>query len=395
MDWIHALALYFALLRTYGRIMLEHQYLYIFVITIGTGLLFSLPIFRFLDENVSHHRNTGMDGLRYFLASFVAIFHSDYLVRYVTTGKWETIYNDVSYVAQFSVSIFFMITAFLFWGKISKKDDVNWIELYKDRVFRIAPAAFFTALISIAVILYITGYPTENDYLSIKDVVRWFDMGIYYNYPPINYFKDSWLFLGVFWTLQWEWGFYFSLPLLYIFRRNGIAFVLAMMFFMIYLVPIFPGLSKINTGICLLFLGGMLSFELLGKIKISKKVSELVLIVSLIGIFSYQPELYTTTMLPWYFCMIFSVCKGANLFGTLSFKGFVRLGNASFSVYVLHSVIIYTAYTMLNHYGIITSPSDIKIGHVFAMFVLVCFISTLSYKIVEQPFIKLSKMFRL
>ncbi|EEX5507901.1 acyltransferase family protein, partial [Escherichia coli] len=131
--------------------MVEHQYLYIFGITIFIGMVFSLPIFKYLDDEVHAKRNTGMDGLRYFLASFVAIFHSDYFVRYITTGKWETIYNDISYIAQFAVSIFFMITAFLFWGKISKKEDVDWVNLYKDRLFRIAPATIFTALISIVI----------------------------------------------------------------------------------------------------------------------------------------------------------------------------------------------------------------------------------------------------
>ncbi|EFK46428.1 hypothetical protein HMPREF9346_02067 [Escherichia coli MS 119-7] len=110
-----------------GSLMVEHQYLYIFGITIFIGMVFSLPIFKYLDDEVHAKRNTGMDGLRYFLASFVAIFHSDYFVRYITTGKWETIYNDISYIAQFAVSIFFMITAFLFWGKISKKEDVDWV----------------------------------------------------------------------------------------------------------------------------------------------------------------------------------------------------------------------------------------------------------------------------
>ena len=375
--------------------MVEHQYLYIFIITILIGVLFSFPIFSFLDDEVHARRNTGMDGLRYFLASFVAIFHSDYLIRYITTGKWETIYSDISYLAQFAVSIFFMITAFLFWGKISTKDNIDWVNLYKDRLFRIAPATIFTALLSIAVILYLTNYPYPSNYLKAKDIFRWMDMGLFYNYPPMNYFKDSWIFLGVFWTLQWEWGFYFSLPLLYICRKNGISFVLALMFVFVYLISFIPALSGIKTGVCLLFIGGMLCYELLNRIKLRKITCEVILIISILGIFSFQPELYSTTMLPWYFCMLFSICKGANLYGILSFKGFVRLGNASFSIYVLHSVILYTLYTALHTKGYIAIPSDFKPHYLFGSFAFVCIISSLCYALIERQFINIGKKIKL
>ncbi|HHT3526610.1 TPA: acyltransferase family protein [Enterobacter asburiae] len=375
--------------------MVEHQYLYIFGITIFIGMIFSLPIFKYLDDEVHEKRNTGMDGLRYFLASFVAIFHSDYFVRYITTGKWETIYNDVSYIAQFSVSIFFMITAFLFWGKVSTKDNIDWVNLYKDRFFRIAPATIFTAMLSIVVILYLTNYPNPSNYLHAKDVFRWMDMGLFYNYPPMNYFKDSWVFLGVFWTLQWEWGFYFSLPLLYLFRKNGTAFVLALMFIFIYLIGFIPALNNIKIGVCILFVAGMLCYDLLGKIRINKITCEVILLVSIVGIFIYQPELYSTTMLPWYFCMLFAICKGANLFGVLSFKGFVRLGNVSFSIYVLHSVILYTIFTWMHTSNIIKEPADFKLVYLLCAFGMVCVISSLCYALIERPFINLGRKIKL
>lgn len=365
-------------------------------IIIIVGIIFSAPIFKYADENSNElkKRNLPMDGVRTFLASFVALFHSEYIINYIYNGKWENSREVFLYLAQLGVSIFFIITAYLFWGKVRKTGDINWIDLYKDRVFRIAPATYVTAIISIVMLLYFTNYPDSNN-LSIKNVLRWFDMGMMYNYPPINASSDSWLLLGVFWTLQWEWGFYLSLPLLSLMKKNSLAFVLSLLFSFIYIIPLFNIIQPTTIGICLLFIGGMLCRELKELIKLNKPTLNVILLASIILIFALKPAVYTIYMLPFYSSIIFCISKGADLFGLLTIKGLVRLGNCSFSIYVMHTPLMYFIYKILKNKDIISSSESFGYFSLLAIYFIICLFASFNWRLIEKPFVIIGKKIKL
>lgn len=104
-------------------------------------LIFSLPVFRFIDEETEAVRSNSLDGMRFLLASFVILHHLDCLHSYITKGMWSPSSLWLTYMGKYGVALFFMTTAYLFWGKVRNKETVDWVDLYKKRFLRIVPLA--------------------------------------------------------------------------------------------------------------------------------------------------------------------------------------------------------------------------------------------------------------
>ena len=89
-------------------------------------VLFKLKIFSFLDEEVKPGRVNNLDGFRFFLAGSVVIHHMDCFHNYINSGKWGPTNHYLWLMGKYGVAFFFMITAFLFWGKIRKSENIDW-----------------------------------------------------------------------------------------------------------------------------------------------------------------------------------------------------------------------------------------------------------------------------
>ena len=120
---------------------LEVVWPYFVLMFIAMGLA-GLPLLRFLDGAEDHgNRYSSIDGLRGFLALGVFVFHLVVTHRFIETGTWE-VPDSRFYVllGPIGVSVFFMITGFLFWGKLLRtKGRPRWNALYIGRLFRIGP----------------------------------------------------------------------------------------------------------------------------------------------------------------------------------------------------------------------------------------------------------------
>ncbi|VFS43913.1 acyltransferase [Enterobacter cancerogenus] len=212
--------------------------LFLFIACLAIALaLFSLPIFRFIDEDTTTSRSNSLDGMRFFLASFVVFHHLDCAYTYITTGKWTPTSEWLVYMGKYGVALFFMTTAFLFWGKVRDSQSVDWVELYKKRFFRIVPLALFCSMIALIMLFSFT----ESKPLSfeiISNSLAWFDGGLWNSKPAVTAFDKSWMALaGVTWTLRWEWIFYFTLPLLFMFNKWSIELAIVLFGFSIYFLP--------------------------------------------------------------------------------------------------------------------------------------------------------------
>jgi len=82
-----------------------------------------------------------LDGLRGYLAVCVVATHLFSSYNWHLTGRWEYPESIVYRLASSApVSIFFMITAFLFWGKIVRsKNSLDWCKLFQSRFYRLIP----------------------------------------------------------------------------------------------------------------------------------------------------------------------------------------------------------------------------------------------------------------
>jgi peptidoglycan/LPS O-acetylase OafA/YrhL len=193
-----------------------------------------------------------IDGARGFLALGVALHHAVIYYHFIRTGEWVAPPSRFYTLAgQLSVACFFTITGYLFWRKIVwAKGRLDFADLMKGRFFRLAPLYLVTALIAITIIFVRSG-ATLNIPLPqyLLQIVQNLAAGIF---PFVNMNGESASFTvtaGVTWTLQYEWQFYFVLPVLAIFARNErlhLAFAITMLF----------------MALALHFMGGGLQFTL-------------------------------------------------------------------------------------------------------------------------------------
>lgn len=363
---------------------ISNPYVFVFLFLVIAGLIFSLPAFKYIDSKneKNHKHNVPLDSLRYFLASFVFIAHSIGIYDFVLHGTFRGKYEEINMLAKVGVALFFAITGALFWAKI-KKGNTNWIQLYKARFFRIIPLMWFNSLIiCITIILITKEVPTSSIY-------SWFDF-INNKRPDFSSLNGSWIFTGgVFWTLVYEWGFYFALPLLSIFAKRSFELSTGLAFLLIYIGKAF--IPDLPLHYLMFFVIGMLADDISDKITPTKVHLNIALALSIVTLLYYMP--YTNDVSSFsnvlLFIIIFCVYKGADLFGILSIRGFKRLGEASYSIYIMHALILYSAMKVASKY-------DVLIGNETIIFISCYFIillaSSVTYSYIEKPFIRLGRV---
>ncbi len=173
-------------------------------------------------------RASHIDGLRGYLALGVFVSHAASMRQFLQfgAGGWPPSSFFTS-LGTAPVSLFFMITYFLFWGKAIKtrrRIDPYW--LLASRIRRLAPLYLCT----IPVLLFFVG--VKSDWIIHTDLAalwaaigRWLLIGAG-GRPTINGVGN--LYPQV-WTLQYEWCFYAALPILTLLWRppGGIAVCVA------------------------------------------------------------------------------------------------------------------------------------------------------------------------
>jgi peptidoglycan/LPS O-acetylase OafA/YrhL len=100
-------------------------------------------------------RDLELDGLRGFLAFFVFVHHSAVTWRYLQGDGWtEPPSRLFGQLGSASVALFFMVTAYLFWGRVlDRRGGLDWNGFWIGRLFRIYPA-FLLALSGILLVAF-------------------------------------------------------------------------------------------------------------------------------------------------------------------------------------------------------------------------------------------------
>ena len=346
-------------------------------------VIFSLPLFKFIDEDTEPTRSNSIDGMRYVLASFVIFHHMDCAYTFIKKGNWAPTSDLLLYFGRYGVALFFMITAFLFWGKIRKANEVDWIELYKKRLYRIAPLSVFCSIAALSLLFLLTER-NEFSLSVINNALSWFDLGLWNDKPPVTTFQYPFMALaGVTWTLRWEWIFYFSLPLLYMFKKWSFELTIFLFAFSVYFLPGFTNDSSLWSY----FFTGMLCREIKDRIVITKKLANAALICTILITLLAQPTLYGPSEKLFLCAIFFSVVSGANLFGFLITKAAIRLGAISYSLYLTQGLILFP---LILHFKTNNEP-ELNV-HTFVILVLcyaeICLLSSITYHFIERPFIK-------
>ncbi|WP_312624966.1 acyltransferase [Scandinavium sp.] len=359
------------------------QLLFIITTMFLTAVLFSTKLFIFIDSNTKSKRNNGLDGLRFFLASFVIFHHMDFYRNFFDNGSWVSHNTLFIYMGRVGVAVFFMITAYLFWGKIREKNSVDWISLYKERFFRIAPLSFFVSILAVFIIFLSKGTPliTKSE---LANFASWFDAGIFDRKQPINNFGASRIVIaGVTWTLRWEWMFYFTLPALFMLRKVKYEASITLFIGSLFLLGSYTNVSYIWS----FFFSGVLAKELEDKIEITQRTLNLSFLAIAALFYLVEPAPNSDAFTVFIFIMFFMVIKGFSFFGVLNTTGVMRLGHISYSLYLTQGLVLYVVYYSLHNkmHGV-----NLYIVLLSAFMMIAC-LSSITYKLIERPFITFGK----
>ena len=351
--------------------------------------LFSSPAFRFMDSATASARENRLDGLRYLLAALVVFHHNEYFYFLSQTGRW-TISNPTNqFLGKFGVIIFFIISGYLFYDTARGRAD--WFRFYIKRVFRIFPISLLSAACCVFIAIWLGLRAGAS--LDFHGILYWFNGGLTNTRPYIN---GNWqtvvIDAGVTWSLQWEWLLYFSLPLFALFSRGvwRLELVIAILFGCNTLLH--ASQPEAAFFISLFCLGGICREIRNRAPHIDKTFLDSMLALLLVACVAagLDADPYAPPMLLLYGAFFACVALGADLFGLFTTRGFRRLGDASYSIYLLHGMVWFITFKTIYRLGWQENPL-LSYAVQSAAFAAICLTATLACYWVEKPCIRLGK----
>jgi peptidoglycan/LPS O-acetylase OafA/YrhL len=298
-----------------------------------------------------------IDGLRGFLALGVFFHHYMLAYFYHLTGKWQVPPSVFyTFLGEGGVALFFMVTGFLFWHKLlSKEGRLDWTQLYVSRLFRLVPLYWCVVAVLLVVVAGVGGF-TLNVPLSalFLQITSWL---LFEGGRDVNAFEDTFrIVAGVTWTLRYEWFFYFSLPLLALAIRashkvRGLLWLLPLgILALLSQVKAIPYLG-ISTSYFVYFIVGALAAALYTRqhyrTLAAKPVFSFLALLALILAANVLPQLHVLVKAALLGAFFIPIALGNSLFGLLKHPALLLLGEASYSLYLLHGLLIYIAFDLM------------------------------------------------
>ncbi len=361
-----------------------------------------------LDEvSAAHAKTLSLDGLRGILASSVFFHHASISYNLFRTGLWDrpesNFYNQLGPSA---VTMFFFISGFLFWQKMLRDPaSVSTRRLIPNRARRILPAYLLAVLILYIVIAFLSHFQLRVPPVdALQQLCAWLLAGFpYLGGPVTNGFNPIFLTGGIFWTLEMEWLFYLLLPLLAWFRpirRLFLCVLIAMAASFViprihvkgfYLASLADTMHTFTHLFWAGFAIGMyaaygIRSERIKRMLVSPWTTP-VAILLLVLQFRYTPAGYND-LEPWLLAPIFFMIVAGNSFhGILSSRAFRALGAVSYSMYVLHGLLLHLLLVLLNRYRPIGTMNPLPYwGSMMVAGLIITMCATISFRFVEKPF---------
>jgi peptidoglycan/LPS O-acetylase OafA/YrhL len=297
-------------------------------------------------------RYGAIDGLRGLLAVVVLVHHSSAIYGYFTAGVWQ--YGENNLLNQFgkaSVAMFFMLTAFLFTNK-ALGDHMDWKSFYLARGKRLFPLYFLVINVVFLAIFIKSDFSLKESLLKVtNEYFEWMTFVVFAR-PDINGMKDSAVLIAcVNWSLKFEVLFcLMAVPLLYIASRflslkwliiSGIATAVIEVIMKVALH------IELNTCIfnytCGILIALLFRVPLVRGIFCHRYYHGFALL-ALIALGLTQSGPLTIGLL---FFIFSAVVGGASLWGMLTTRPAIWLGDISYGIFLLHGLILYALLSVL------------------------------------------------
>jgi peptidoglycan/LPS O-acetylase OafA/YrhL len=194
------------------------------IFALGTMTLWIISLNGFLRIKpdilkVNHHvpaQDLRVEAVRGLMAILVVTYHAYLNFEYMNTSRWLPKTVFIAKLGSEPVRVFFTLTGFLFWRKLLQNESMPPLGFLKKRFRRLMPA-YYASLLTIVAIAYASrnaGAPQGSLELT-RNLLRWITVGLPNgNFPDLFGMEKTWMInAGVFWTLRWEWLFYFFVPI--------------------------------------------------------------------------------------------------------------------------------------------------------------------------------------
>jgi len=380
--------------------MIVYWYLIITVISFILSLylasiLGKLKAFKFLYERKNRQEN--LDGMRGFLALFVFFHHFVVTYYWKAKGVWERP-DEIFFqnIGKVGVAVFFMITGFLFLSKILNKK-INWLHLYQSRAFRIFPLYVFALFIVSLIVFSSSNFQMKVSFFQlVKQYIKWLG----FCGGELNGFSDTeHIIAEVYWTLRYEWIFYFSLPFL-TFLLKAYKKLATIMFitvcFILFLYPV--NFHAINSKYFILFCIGGFFYYLSIRYSSSKQlmkgwvISTLNMFIIILSVFyPVTLDIFHIILISLFFLL---TLLGNDLYGIFSLKSSALLGEISYSIYLLHGIILFCIFTVFNVIEFSHYSFNAFLLLMPLVSVVVVLISAVTFIWIEKPSMDFGRQFK-
>ena len=317
----------------------------------------------------------------------MSVMTAHFRITYIwhTTGTWT---GDGTFITAnlggTSVSLFFLITGYLFFNKI-RHAELNWKKLYSNRIKRIYPLYLFALIIIFLITLYHVPLNTQ----TLHNYAAWIKKWLMFRMTDLNGFDSSIVIAGVVWTLQYEWAFYLSLPLWHMILHKKKTkpliwcSVLLLAYYLIKRSPWFYPYALFPLSLPALIWKKEWKYLM----HTFPKIVNIYMIAFPISLFFTIPS-HWIQMLLTTIAFVF-IANGYSYFGILHHTGLRRLGDISYSIYLLHGIVLYLLFETIQIYDFTQSNINIYILLFLPItFILVITVSLISYRWIEQPFMR-------
>ncbi|MDU5779661.1 MAG: acyltransferase [Pantoea sp.] len=343
----------------------------------------------------------GLQALRGIAALSVMLFHFRWNINAQIPGRGDELLGW----GATGVDLFFLISGFVITLSAARSPQgiIGALTFLKKRALRILPAYYIILLIS----FFLTGAMSTFHYADKTGnlISALTFMPILPDHPPF-YVDDSGMY-GVRWTLNYEVMFYLfiSVALLFAKRWIGVSALFAATLIVLPLtlghqLTLQPAGYKVDSALAglitnpmlWLFITGMCVGLLLPYLKwLSPKIMAVGAVCSLIaaayffsqGMFAGHGLLSSGWI---YGLILLTFALSEDIIGKYVPECLIRLGDISFSLYLIHTL-------MNNGLGKRFASIGIEDGYVrfIVSIILSCLLAWLSWRYIERPFIRVGK----
>jgi peptidoglycan/LPS O-acetylase OafA/YrhL len=380
------------------------------LLPVGLGLLLALGTLFVLSSagtlTVAEHRFGSVDGLRGILALLVVFHHAGVWYIFVREGEWRAppgnFYNQIG---QGSVSLFFMITAFLFTRKILDArfsgKPLDWRRLWVARFYRLAPLYLVSILIMGGLVAVLTEVELhESPYTLLRNCMSWLSFTVLGN-PDVNGYTDTWqLNAGVAWSLPYEWCFYVCLPLIALLlgTRPPVRFVVLSLLgaaFFLYAMSRAMWVPKLSEA--MMFAGGFvaaLTMRVRWLARFARTPVAALLVIGLLGCeYTQFSSAFGYAQLLLLSAAFVLLAAGNDVFGLLTSRAARTLGAITYSVYLLHGILLFVVFGLVvGHERARSFTAGEHWALVLLLVPVLLVVSALSYRWIELPAMRFAQL---